>query len=87
VEPARRFLFWAVFLGGDPDRPISLLRYDRWVQQPATPRHSGPPRGAVLRAPSPPFGGSWRPSELPDRTVLLGFGYEPWIIDERTVFG
>ncbi|MGH6655722.1 MAG: hypothetical protein ACRDVE_11010 [Actinocrinis sp.] len=128
VDPARRFLFWAVFLGGDPDQPVrvdfdldghghgfyfrhegdqpvSLLRYDRWSQQPAAPWHSGLPRGAVLRAPSPPFGGTWRPSELPDRTVLFGadhgepvgfpeavkiveqFGYEPWILDEPTLFG
>lgn len=124
-DPARRFLFWATFLGGDPDRPIripfdldghghgfylrhegdqpgSLLRYDRWGRPVAW--NSGLPRGAVLRASSPPFGG-WRPSELPDRSVLLGadygepvsaveagriaerFGYEPWILDEPTVFG
>jgi hypothetical protein len=127
VDPVRRFLFWATFLGGDPDRsarvafdleghgrgfyfrhegdqPISLLRYDRWGQH-AAPWNSGLPRGAVLRAPSPPFGGTWRPSELPDRRVLFGadhgepvsfgqarriaelFGYEPWILDEPTVFG
>lgn len=124
VDPARRFLFWATFLGGDPDRPIrvafdldghghgfyfrhegdqpvSLLRYDRWGQAAAP---AGRPRGAVLRAPNAPFGGGWRPSELPDRSVLFGadygepvgaaeaqriaerFGYEPWILDEPTVF-
>jgi len=94
VDPARRFLFWVTFHGGDPDRPlrvdfdldghgrgfyfrhagdepVSLLRYDRWGQ-PAAPWNTGLPRGAVLRAPSPPFGGSWRPSELPDRRVLFG---------------
>ena len=94
VDPARRFLFWATFHGGDPDRPlrvdfdldghgrgfffrhdgdepVSLLRYDRWGR-PAAPWNTGLPRGAVLRAPSPPFGGSWRPSELPDRRVLFG---------------
>jgi hypothetical protein len=94
VDPARRFLFWVTFHGGDPDRPIrvafdieghgrgfyfrhegdqpiSLLRYDGWAR-PAAPWKAGLLRGAVLRAPSPPFGGSWRPSELPDRRVLFG---------------
>jgi hypothetical protein len=94
VDPARRFLFWATFHGGDPDRPVrvgfdldghgrgfyfrhegdepvSLLRYDRW-SQPAAPWNTGLPRGAVLRAPALPFGGNWRPSELPDRQVLFG---------------
>jgi len=127
VDPVSRFLFWATFRGGDPDRPArvafdleghgrgfylrhegdrpaSLLRYDRWGQ-PVLPRNAGLPRGAVLRPPSPPFASGWRPSELPDRSVLLGsdygepvgfaeaariaqlFGYEPWILDEPTVFG
>lgn len=97
VDPVRRFLYWATFLGGDPDRPVrvgfeleghghgfyfrhegdqpvNLLRYDRW-REPPTPWYAGLPRGAVLRAASPPFGGSWRPSELPDRNVLLGSDY------------
>jgi hypothetical protein len=97
ADPDRRFLFWATFLGGDPDRPlrvafeleghgsgfyfrhegdqpVSLLRYDRWVD-PSTPWYTGLPRGAVLRAASPSFGGVWRPSELPDRNVLLGSDY------------
>jgi hypothetical protein len=105
VDPARRFLYWAVFLGGDPDRPIhvsfdldghghgfysrhegdqpvSLLRYDRFGR-PAAPWNSGLPHGAVLRAPSPPFGGGWRPSELPDRNVLFGADHgEPVGADE-----
>jgi hypothetical protein len=105
ADPPRRFLFWATFMGGDPDRPIrvsfeldghghgfysrhegdqpvSLLRYDRWGR-PAVPWNSGLPRGAVLRAPSPPFAGGWRPSELPDRNVLFGADYgEPVSTDE-----
>jgi hypothetical protein len=94
ADPARRFLFWATFHGGDPDRPlrvdfdldghghgfylrhegdepVSLLRYDRGFRAEA-PGHAGLPRGAVLRAPSPAAGNGWRPSELPDRVVLLG---------------
>ena len=105
VDPARRFLFWATFLGGDPDRPIriafdldghghgfysryegdqpvNLLRYERYGR-PVAPWNAGLPRGAVLRAPSPPFGGGWRPSELPDRNVLFGADYgEPVSLDE-----
>jgi hypothetical protein len=53
------------------DQPVSLLRYDRGAPA-STPGRPGLPRGAVLRAWSPPLGGGWRPSELPDRRVLLG---------------
>jgi hypothetical protein len=97
VESARRFLFWATFLGGDPDKPVrvafnleghgngfylrhegdqpvSLLRYDR-SNEPSIPWYTGFPRGAVLRAAAPAFGGAWRPSELPDRNILLGSDY------------
>jgi hypothetical protein len=97
ADPDRRFLFWATFLGGDPDQPVrvafdleghghgfylryegdqpvNLLRYDRGAGS-STPWYTAWPRGAVLRAASPPFGGGWRPSELPDRNVLLGSDY------------